>query len=138
MGDGCYNTLIGTKENELFQIWSLIPWFLFTAVLLRLYMQARIEALDAELANANLLLGEAKKGAVPLTDEDVEALAPSAAAASKMLRSGMSLSQIYNEYVKVSNQLEEASAENTQLKDSLESIFNELEAKVGKISYGAV
>ena len=101
-------------------------------------MQARIEALDAELANANLLLGEAKKGAVPLTDEDVEALAPSAAAASKMLRSGMSLSQIYNEYVKVSNQLEEASAENTQLKDSLESIFNELEAKVGKISVGAV
>ena len=100
-------------------------------------MQARIEALDAELANANLLLGEAKKGAVPLTDEDVEALAPSAAAASKMLRSGMSLSQIYNEYVKVSNQLEEASAENTQLKDSLESIFNELEAKVGKISVGA-
>ena len=93
--------------------------------------------MDAELANANLLLGEAKKGAVPLTDEDVEALAPSAAAASKMLRSGMSLSQIYNEYVKVSNQLEEASAENTQLKDSLESIFNELEAKVGKISVGA-
>ena len=140
MGDGCYNTLIltTTKENEHFQNWSLIPLFLFTAVLIRLYMQARIEALDAELANANLLLGEAKKGAVPLTDEDVEALAPSAAAASKMLRSGMSLSQIYNEYVKVSNQLEEASAENTQLKDSLESIFNELEAKVGKISVGAV
>ena len=89
--------------------------------------------MESELSNANVLLAEAKKGAVPLTDEDVEALAPSAAAAAKMLRSGMSLSQIYNEYVKVSNQLEEVTADNAQLKASLESIFNELEAKVRPI-----
>ena len=37
-----------------------------------------------------------KKGVVPITDESVEILSPSAAAASRLLKSGMTLTQVRN------------------------------------------
>ncbi|KAK2186358.1 hypothetical protein NP493_203g01012 [Ridgeia piscesae] len=54
----------------------------------------QITKLERELKDANDLLEAArKKGVVPLSEEGIEALSPSAAAASRLLKSGMTLTQ---------------------------------------------
>ena len=68
--------------NAIYDTWSIL-------------LDKQIETLSMELERANELLDTMKKkGVVPITDESVEALSPSAAAASRLLKSGMSLTQV--------------------------------------------
>ncbi len=50
-----------------------------------------------------------------LSDEEVAALSPGAAAASRLLRGGLSLTQIYRQHCRVVDSLEQQKAENQRL-----------------------
>lgn len=57
--------------------------------------EEQIAKLDQELKNANELLSIAKrKGATVLSESDIEQLSPAAAVASRLLKSGMTLTQV--------------------------------------------
>ena len=58
-----------------------------------------------------------------MSEEKLETLFPTAAATSKMLKSGMSLTQIYNEYVKASDALQFEKEENKRLNTYLDKIL---------------
>ena len=62
-------------------------------------------------------------GAALLSEEALHQFSPSAAAASKLLKSGMTLTQVYNEYVKVTDKLMSEEEENKRLRQCLESIM---------------
>ena len=62
-------------------------------------------------------------GAALLSEEALHQFSPSAAAASKLLKSGMTLTQVYNEYVKVTDKLISEEEENKRLRQCLESIM---------------
>jgi nucleoprotein TPR len=86
--------------------------------------------LEQELKNANELLSIAKrKGATVLSESDIEELSPAAAVASRLLKSGMTLTQIYSEYVNLSEQLQTEKSENARLKEYISEIINEIEEK---------
>ncbi|XP_048255424.1 nucleoprotein TPR-like isoform X4 [Haliotis rufescens] len=90
--------------------------------------------LEQELKNANELLVAVKaKGAAKLSDEAIEALSPSAAATSKILKSGMTLTQIYNEYVVSSENLELEREENKRLNQYLDQILQEIEERAPRM-----
>lgn len=56
---------------------------------------ARIKELETELVRANELLEVMKKKAPSyISEEDAQAISPAAAAASRLLKSGMSLTQV--------------------------------------------
>ena len=57
------------------------------------------------------------------------ALSPAAAKASALLKSGLSLTQIYSEYVEVSEELVREKEETSRLGNLLEHINQELEEK---------
>ena len=58
-------------------------------------LDEKIEGLQNEVKHANELLEMARRrGVAPLTEAEVEALSPSAAAASRLLKSGMTLTQV--------------------------------------------
>ena len=57
------------------------------------------------------------------------ALSPAAAKASALLKSGLSLTQIYSEYVEVSEELVREKEETARLGNLLEHINQELEEK---------
>ena len=60
-----------------------------------LFLETRNEALQKELKHANELLETSKKrGISALSDEDIEKLSPAAAATSRLLKSGLSLTQV--------------------------------------------
>jgi nucleoprotein TPR len=107
-----------------------------------------ISKLEQELKNANELISIAKrKGATVLSESDIEQLSPAAAIASRLLKSGMTLTQvtyflhrkkinlikyiikIYSEYVNLSDKLQGARAENEELKAYIHQIVNEIEEK---------
>ncbi|BFY99561.1 hypothetical protein BsWGS_02600 [Bradybaena similaris] len=88
-----------------------------------------IAKLTQELKNANDLMTALKKGAVTLSEDAVASLSPSAAATSKLLKSGMSLTQIYNEYVQAMDALGDEREENKKLTSYLEQILQEIEEK---------
>ena len=62
-------------------------------------------------------------------DQAVEQLAPTAAAASKILKKGLSLTQIYTQLVDTTNELTLAKEENDKLKIEMESILREIQEK---------
>ena len=68
-------------------------------------------------------------GMAMLSEENLQQLSPSAAAASKLLKSGLTLTQIYSQYVDVSTRLQLEEAENKRLGDCLATIMEEIEAK---------
>ncbi|KAK3607529.1 hypothetical protein CHS0354_025782 [Potamilus streckersoni] len=83
--------------------------------------------LEQELVNANELLEAMKvKG---MSEEKVESMFPTAATTSKMLKSGMSLTQIYNEYVQATDTLLLEKEENKRLNHYLDQILQEIEEK---------
>ncbi|XP_052775789.1 nucleoprotein TPR-like isoform X2 [Mya arenaria] len=89
--------------------------------------EKKIINLEQELVNANDLLSAMKaKGA---SSEKVEAMFPTAAVTSKVLKSGMSLTQIYNEYVQATDSLQLEKDENKRLNLYLDQILQEIEAK---------
>ncbi|GBP80228.1 Nucleoprotein TPR [Eumeta japonica] len=85
-----------------------------------------IASLKSELENANDLLKAANAHNIDVALND---LAPSAAAASKLLKSGMSLTQVYSQLVKVSEDLSQEKEENRRLNITINSIVQELEEK---------
>ncbi|KAK6179173.1 hypothetical protein SNE40_011593 [Patella caerulea] len=90
--------------------------------------EAKIEDLEEELRNANDLIVRIK-GEGNMSLSALETLYPTAAATSKILKTGMTLTEIYSEYVKVTDSLQAEKAENSQLKIYLDEIGKELEEK---------
>ncbi|XP_065056789.1 nucleoprotein TPR-like isoform X2 [Rhopilema esculentum] len=92
-------------------------------------LEERLKTLDTELENANELLEVARKKTPALSKEAVEGMSPTAATASALMKKGMTLTQIYSEYVEVSDALELEKDENTRLKQYLDQILQEIEEK---------
>lgn len=111
--------------------------------------EQKIDELSKELNHANELLKNIKQGnyliiiifmhfylfnnyTIFLTerlDQAVEQLAPTAAIASRVLRKGLSLTQIYTQLVDVTNELTSEREENERLKSQMDVILRELEEK---------
>ena len=91
-------------------------------------LQAKITSLERELAHANNLLAASKQQHSSLQGE-VLALSPAAAKASALLKSGLSLTQIYSQYVEVNEELVREKEETARLGNLLEHINQELEEK---------
>ena len=93
-------------------------------------MKSRISTLEQELANANDLLTAVKyRASLPLSEEDILSLSPSAARASTLLKSGLTLTQIYSQYVQVNDELQREKSENSRMNNYLEQIMKELDEK---------
>ncbi|XP_045766841.1 nucleoprotein TPR-like isoform X2 [Maniola jurtina] len=85
-----------------------------------------ISSLKNELEHANDLL---KAATAKNLDMALSDLAPSAATASKLMKSGMSLTQIYSQLVTVTDELSQKKEENRQLNITINKIVQELEEK---------
>ncbi|XP_017789760.1 PREDICTED: nucleoprotein TPR [Habropoda laboriosa] len=88
--------------------------------------EQKIDELSKELNHANELLKNIKQERL---DQAVEQLAPTAAIASRVLRKGLSLTQIYTQLVEVINELTSEREENERLKSQMDVILRELEEK---------
>jgi len=89
-----------------------------------------ISKLEQELKNANELLSIAKrKGAAVLSESDIEQLSPAAAVASRLLKSGMSLTQIYSEYVNLTEKYEQERKDKERVEAYLNQVMQEIEEK---------
>lgn len=76
-----------------------------------------LEAARQELVDANALIQRYRDEG--LTESEVERMAPAAAAASRLLKRGKTLTQIYSEYVEMYNALETKKLENKHLQASI-------------------
>merc|ERR1740129_2568385 len=86
-----------------------------------------IDALRKEVEEANKLIKTFKtKG---LTEEGIECLSPSAAAASRMLKSGVTITGIYSQMVTLSEELALEKEENKRLNLYLDQILLEIEER---------
>ncbi|XP_077279406.1 nuclear basket protein megator [Temnothorax americanus] len=85
-----------------------------------------IQELTKELEHANELLKNIKQEKL---NQAVEQLAPTAAITSRVLRRGLSLTQIYTQLVEVSNELTSEREENERMKSQMDVILRELEQK---------
>ncbi|KOX78183.1 Nucleoprotein TPR [Melipona quadrifasciata] len=88
--------------------------------------EQKIDELSKELNHANELVKNIKQERL---DQAVEQLAPTAAIASRVLRKGLSLTQIYTQLVDVTNELTSEREENERLKSQMDVILRELEEK---------
>ncbi|XP_067216179.1 nucleoprotein TPR isoform X3 [Linepithema humile] len=88
--------------------------------------EQNIESLTKELEHANELLKSIQQEKL---DQAVEQLAPTAAITSRVLRKGLSLTQIYTKHVEISNELTLTQEENKRLKSEMEVIHRELEER---------
>ncbi len=59
-----------------------------------------------------------------LTDEEVAELSPGAAAASRLMKCGLSLTQIYRDHCKVVEEFEQQKVENRRLEQYLHEIVH--------------
>lgn len=85
-----------------------------------------IQSIREELKNASDILKASQQENL---NHAVESLAPTAAATSRMIKSGMSLTEIYSMYVKTTEELQIEKRDNLRLNNQMQTIFNELEAK---------
>ncbi|XP_071964047.1 nucleoprotein TPR-like isoform X2 [Antedon mediterranea] len=93
-------------------------------------LTTKLNTLTRELEDANDLLTAAKKkGLPPLNEEELSNLSPTAAAASKFLKPGMTLTEIYSECVKTTENLQRVTEENRRLNHYLDQILEEIEEK---------
>lgn len=90
-----------------------------------------IKELRDELKNANDLLKAAKDEQLEMA---MERVAPSAAAASKLIKSNMTLTEIYSLYVKTAENLRTQERENSNLKIQLQEIVKEIELRAPEIN----
>lgn len=92
--------------------------------------EEKIKNFEKELENANDLISAARqRGALPMSSDQLEEMMPIAASTSKLLKSGMTLTQIYNEYVQATEALEMERIDNKRLNQYLEQILQEIEEK---------
>lgn len=82
-----------------------------------------IEDLKTEIGHANDLLKEAQEQSL---ESAICKLAPTAAVSSRLMRSDMSLTELYSLYAKNSEELEAKNRENAQLKLQIKSIVEEI------------
>ena len=64
-----------------------------------------------------------------MTKEELEGFSPTAAAAVKLIRSGLTLTEMYTEYIEKSNDAERLTAENERLQETMDSIVADIRAK---------
>ncbi|KAH8280493.1 hypothetical protein KR018_008595 [Drosophila ironensis] len=86
-------------------------------------LNKKIEELKTELAHGNELLKEVQERSL---ENAICSLAPTAAVSARIMRSDMSLTEIYSLYVKNSEELEKTRLENEQLKLQMNSILAEI------------
>ena len=86
----------------------------------------KINELTTELEHANELLKALKQERL---DQAVEQLAPTAAVTSRVLKKGLSLTQIYTQLVEATNELAMEREENEKLKAHMDDILREIEEK---------
>ncbi|XP_069823533.1 nucleoprotein TPR isoform X2 [Dendropsophus ebraccatus] len=89
----------------------------------------RISKLERELENANDLLSSTKRKGVLLSEEELTAMSPTAAAVAKVVRPGMKLTELYNAYMETQDQLLIEKQENKRITKYLDDIVKEVEAK---------
>lgn len=90
-----------------------------------------IQQLRDELKNANELLKLAKQESL---EHAVEKLAPSAAATSRLIKSGMTLTELYTLYVKTAEDLQVEKRENSKLQLQIKNIVQELEERAPELT----
>ncbi|KAL0119598.1 hypothetical protein PUN28_007798 [Cardiocondyla obscurior] len=88
--------------------------------------EQNIQELTKELEHANELLKNIQQEKL---SQAVEQLAPTAAITSRVLRKGLSLTQIYTQLVETTNELNLEREENEQLKSQINVIVREYEQK---------
>ena len=86
-----------------------------------------IRALRKELADSNELIKTLKQQG--LTEEGIQALSPAAAAASKLIKSNMSLTQVFSQLVACQEELLAAEDEKRRLNSYLEQILSDIEQR---------
>ncbi|KAL1392866.1 hypothetical protein pipiens_012159 [Culex pipiens pipiens] len=90
-----------------------------------------LQQLRDELKNANELLKLAKEESL---EHAVEKLAPSAAATSRLIKSGMTLTELYTMYVKTAEDLQVEKKENSKLQLQIKNIVQELEERAPELT----
>lgn len=88
--------------------------------------QETLTALKEELAHANILLEAVKQES---SEAAVSRLSPLAASASKLMKSGLTLTQLYTKFAETTQELLIARQENTRLKEYTERIVKEIEER---------
>uniref|UniRef100_A0A8D0GEX5 Nucleoprotein TPR n=1 Tax=Sphenodon punctatus TaxID=8508 RepID=A0A8D0GEX5_SPHPU len=89
----------------------------------------KISKLEKELENANDLLSATKRKGAILSEEELAAMSPTAAAVAKVVKPGMKLTELYNAYVEAQDQLLLEKLENKRINKYLDEIVQEVEAK---------
>uniref|UniRef100_A0A182MDY2 Nucleoprotein TPR n=1 Tax=Anopheles culicifacies TaxID=139723 RepID=A0A182MDY2_9DIPT len=93
-------------------------------------LEKTISDMREELKHANELLAEAREENV---EHAVEKLAPSAVATSRMLKTGMSSTEVYTLYVRTMEKLQQEEKEHEKLKLQTQNILQELEQSAPEI-----
>ncbi|XP_064416030.1 translocated promoter region b, nuclear basket protein isoform X2 [Latimeria chalumnae] len=93
-------------------------------------LKEKISRLEKELENANdLLCATKRKGVAALSEEELAAMSPTAAAVAKVVKPGMKLTELYNAYVEAQDQLLLEKLESQRANKYLDEIIKEVEAK---------
>ncbi|OXB72510.1 UNVERIFIED_CONTAM: hypothetical protein H355_016379 [Colinus virginianus] len=92
-------------------------------------LSEKINKLEKELENANDLLSATKRKGAILSEEELAAMSPTAAAVAKVVKPGMKLTELYNAYVETQDQLLLEKQENKRINKYLDEIVQEVEAK---------
>ncbi|XP_062561772.1 nucleoprotein TPR isoform X2 [Armigeres subalbatus] len=90
-----------------------------------------IQQLKDELKHANELLKLAREENL---EHAVEKLAPTAAATSRLIKSGMTLTELYTMYVKTAEDLQVEKKENSKLQLQIKNIVQELEERAPELT----
>ncbi|XP_070602426.1 nucleoprotein TPR isoform X2 [Erythrolamprus reginae] len=92
-------------------------------------LKEKISKLEKELDNANDLVSATKRKGAILSDDELSAMSPTAAAVAKVVKPGMKLTELYNAYVEAQDQLLLEKLENKRINKYLDEIVQEVEAK---------
>ncbi|XP_069088104.1 nucleoprotein TPR isoform X2 [Pleurodeles waltl] len=92
-------------------------------------LKDKIGKQEQEIENANNLLTATKRKGASMTEEELTAMSPTAAAVAKIIKPGMKLTELYNAYVETQDQLLIEKLENKRINKYLDEIVKEVEAK---------
>uniref|UniRef100_A0A0B8RPS6 Nucleoprotein TPR n=1 Tax=Philothamnus irregularis TaxID=1899461 RepID=A0A0B8RPS6_9SAUR len=92
-------------------------------------LKEKISKLEKELDNANDLVSATKRKGAILSEDELAAMSPTAAAVAKVVKPGMKLTELFNAYVEAQDQLLLEKLENKKINKYLDEIVQEVEAK---------